>query len=68
MKESVLSFEERTTQPCLTYFQIAGKYWKSFKTKLVNYYFWWLCKFLILSESPSFSYHKAEKVDEPKVL
>ena len=24
MKESVLSFEEKTTQPSLTYFQIAG--------------------------------------------
>jgi len=26
MKESVLSFEENTTQPWFTYFQIAGKY------------------------------------------
>jgi len=26
MKESVLSFEEKTTQPWLNYFQIAGKY------------------------------------------
>jgi len=26
MKESVLSFEEETTQPWFTYFQIAGKY------------------------------------------
>jgi len=26
MKESVLSFEEKTTQPSFTYFQIAGKY------------------------------------------
>jgi len=26
MKESVLGFEEKTTQPWLTYFQIAGKY------------------------------------------
>jgi len=26
MKKSVLSFEEKTTQPWLTYFQIAGKY------------------------------------------
>jgi len=26
MKESVLSFEEITTQSWLTYFQIAGKY------------------------------------------
>jgi len=26
MKESVLSFEEKTTQPSFIYFQIAGKY------------------------------------------
>jgi len=26
MKESVLSFEEKTTQPWFTCFQIAGKY------------------------------------------
>jgi len=26
MKESVLNFEEKTTQPWITYFQIAGKY------------------------------------------
>jgi len=26
MKESVLSVEEKTTQPWFTYFQIAGKY------------------------------------------
>jgi len=26
MKESVVSFEEKTTQPWFTYFQIAGKY------------------------------------------
>jgi len=26
MKESVLSFEEKTTQPWFTYYQIAGKY------------------------------------------
>jgi len=26
MEESVLSFEEKTTQPWFTYFQIAGKY------------------------------------------
>ena len=26
MKEYVLSFEEKTTQPWFTYFQIAGKY------------------------------------------
>jgi len=26
MKESVLGFEEKTTQPWFTYFQIGGKY------------------------------------------
>jgi len=26
MKETVLSFEEKTTQPWFNYFQIAGKY------------------------------------------
>jgi len=26
MKESVLNFEEQTTQPWFNYFQIAGKY------------------------------------------
>jgi len=26
MKESVLSFEEKTTQPCFIYFQIVGTY------------------------------------------
>jgi len=26
MKESVVSFEEKTTQSCFTYFQSAGKY------------------------------------------
>jgi len=26
MKESVLSFEEKTTQPWFTYFQISSKY------------------------------------------
>ena len=36
MKESVLSFEEKTTQPWLTYFQIAGKYQNSFKTNQLN--------------------------------
>ena len=35
MKESVLSFE-KTTQPLFTYFQIAGKYLKSFKTNLLK--------------------------------
>ena len=27
LKESVLSFEEKTTQPRFTYFQVAWKYW-----------------------------------------
>ena len=36
IKESVLSFEEEKTQPWLTYFQIAGKYKKSFKTSMLN--------------------------------
>ena len=36
MKESVLSFEEKTTQPWFTYFQIAGKYSTSFKTNQLN--------------------------------
>ena len=39
MKESVLSLEEKTTQPWLTYFQIAGKYRKSFKTNALNIIF-----------------------------
>ena len=39
MKESVLTFEEKTTQPWFTYFQIAGKYWKSFKTYPLNIIF-----------------------------
>ena len=34
MKESLLSFEEKTTQPWFTYFQIAAKY--SFKTNPLN--------------------------------
>ena len=37
MKESVLSFEEKTTQPWFTYFQIAGKH--SFKTNSLNIIF-----------------------------
>jgi len=36
MKESVLSFEETTAQQWFTYFQIASKYYKSFKTNLLN--------------------------------
>ena len=39
MKESVLSFEEKTTQPWLTYFQIAGKYQKSLKINPLNIIF-----------------------------
>ena len=34
MKEYVLSFEEKTTQPWFTYFQIAGKYYKSFQFRV----------------------------------
>jgi len=29
IKESVLGCQEKTTQPWFTYFQIAGKYYKS---------------------------------------
>ena len=36
IKESVLSCEEKTTQAWFTYFQIAGKYSKSFKTIPLN--------------------------------
>ena len=32
MKESVLSSEEKPTHAWFTYFQIAGKYYNSFKT------------------------------------
>jgi len=32
MKESVLSFEEKTIQHWFSYFQMVGKYLKSFKT------------------------------------
>ena len=39
MKESVLSFEEKTIQPWFTYFQIAGKYLKSSKTNPLNIIF-----------------------------
>jgi len=38
IKESVLSFEEKT-QPWLPYFQIAGKYQKSFETNQLNIIF-----------------------------
>ena len=38
MKESLLSFEEKKTQPWFTYFQIAAKY--SFKTNPLNISFW----------------------------
>ena len=39
MKESVLSFEEKTTQPWFTYFQIPGKYQTYFKTNPLNIIF-----------------------------
>ena len=39
MKEPVLSFEEKTTQPWLTYFQIAGKHQKSLKINPLNIIF-----------------------------
>ena len=39
MNESVLSFERKTKQPWFTYFQIAGKYWKSYKTYRLNIIF-----------------------------
>ena len=39
MKESVLSFEEKTTQPWFTYFQITGKYQTYFKTNPLNIIF-----------------------------
>jgi len=32
MKESMLSLKEKPTQPWCSYFQIACKYWTSFKT------------------------------------
>ena len=40
MKESVLSFEEKTTQPWFTYFQIADTYLKYFRTNPLNIIFW----------------------------
>jgi len=36
MKEFVLSLKEKTTQPWFTYFEIARKYWKSFKIDPLN--------------------------------
>ena len=39
MKECVLGFEEKNTKPWFTYFQIAGKYSKSFKTNALNIIF-----------------------------
>jgi len=41
MTESVhvLSFEEKTTQPSFTYFQIAGEYLNLLRLKPVKYYF-----------------------------
>ena len=35
----MLSLEEKTTQPWFTYFQFAGKYYKSFKTNPLNIIF-----------------------------
>jgi len=89
MKESVLSFEEKTTQPCFTYFQNDRQILPSFKTNPLNIIFddfsicllgyrtefsclylperhnycmavkyRWICKFLILSESPSVMHKK----------
>jgi len=39
MKGSVLGFEEKTTQPWFTYFQIAGKYKNYFQTNPLNIIF-----------------------------
>ena len=39
LKESMLSFEEETPQLWFTYFQIAGKYYKSFMTNPLNIIF-----------------------------
>jgi len=39
MKVSVLSFEEQTTQPWVTYFQITGKYSKYYLTNPLNIIF-----------------------------
>ena len=39
MKESVLSFEDKTTHLWLNYFQITGKNYKSFKTTLLKIIF-----------------------------
>ena len=36
MKESVLSFDEKSTQAWFTYFQIPGKYYIYVKTKPLN--------------------------------
>jgi len=38
MKESVLSFVEKTTQPWFIYFQIADKYQKCFKTNALYFF------------------------------
>ena len=37
MEEYVLRFEEKTTQPWFTYFQIAGKYSQSLKTNPLKF-------------------------------
>jgi len=39
VKESVLNFEDKTTQPWFTYFQINGKYNTYFKTNPLNIIF-----------------------------
>ena len=39
MKGSVLSFDEKTTQPWFTYFQITGKYYTYFTTNPLNIIF-----------------------------
>ena len=39
MEESVLSLKEKKTQPWFTYFQLAGKYYNSFKINLLNIIF-----------------------------
>ena len=39
LKEAVLNFEEKTTQPWFTYLQIADKDYTSFKTNPLNIIF-----------------------------
>ena len=47
VKESVLSFEDKTTQPWFTYFQINGKYKTYFKTNPLNIIFHEFCIWLL---------------------